>query len=175
MTYPHYFENSPQNHSDIMFRSFVATSWFLFLLLPAGQRRYMPMALLQSRTRHRHRYAPIFIVPTDKERDYEIRNLFRSEIVEIVVDEDDSETPRFNSNNHVILSPLLAAISGFLVAANLLRDSHSREARLVTGLVVAILCGLGVSRTSDTPALAPPLPTINGTDFHANGTDEDSS
>lgn len=158
-----------------MFRSFLATSWFLFLLLPAGQRRYMPMALLQSRTRHRHRYAPIFIVPTDKERDYEIRNLFRSEIVEIVVHEDDSETPRFNSNNHVLLSPLLAAISGFLVAATLLRDAHSREARLVTGLVVAILCGLGVSRTSDTPALAPPLPTINGTDFHANGTDEDSS
>jgi hypothetical protein len=157
-----------------MFRSFVASSWFLFLLLPAGQRRYMPMALLQSRTqhRHRHRYVPIFIVPTDKERDYEVRNLFRSEIV---VDEDDSETPRFNPNNHVLLSPLLAAISGFLVAANLLRDAHSQEARLVTGLVVAILCGLGVIRTTDTPALAPPLPTTNGTDFHANATDEDSS
>ena len=128
------------------------------------------MGLLQSRTRHRPRHAPIFIVPTDKERDYEMRNLLRTEIV--VVDENGSETTRSKTNDSILLSPLIVASAGFLIAANLLSDSHSREARFVTGLVVAILCGLGVSRMAETQTLAPPS-AINGTNFSTSDTDED--
>ena len=85
-----------------------------------------PMAFTQHATTAARRLRPMFIVPTEKEREYETRNLIRSI-------EDEEPSGSHPVDNRALLG---VACTGFVVGA-LAMDSDDMWTRFAKGLFVA--------------------------------------